>query len=270
MPPGPALSRGSECALGVRHGGGTLTCGELDFGADPATADPGPPPGILLGGPPGQPAGGLETAEGEVVGGQPEEGVGSGACGVEAVRIGVALEPGGFGEGLTVEGTGLPVPAQLPPVGPEGAGGKGGHEGVGAAPEGTEEARGGGVPALCPEHDGGEQPFPRAATPTQGGGIGQRITPERGGPQGGFVHPSFLAAGTDKNMIGTGVLHHAAGPLPGRGLRNVVRPDFGNACPAGRGWRRSLRCHERVVHDIRRQERVVHDAEGGRGPEGRE
>ncbi len=222
VPPRTALSRGFECALGVRHGGGTLTCGELDFGADPAAADPRPPAGVLLGGPAGQPSRGGEPAEGEVVGGQPEEGVGTRARRVEAVRIGIALEGGGFGEGLAVEGAGPPVPAQLPPVRRERAGGKGGHQGLAAAAEGVQEGRSGRVPALRPEHDGGEQPFPRAAVAAQGGGIGQRIAPERGGPQGGFVHPSFLAAGTDKNMIETGVLRHAReldGPHPPLGLR---------------------------------------------------
>jgi hypothetical protein len=108
--------RGFECALGVRHGGGALTCGELDFGTHPAATDLGSPPGILGSGALGEPAGGGEPAQGEVVGGQAEQGVGSRPGGVEAVRVRRGFQVDGLGEGLAVESTGLAVAAQLPPV----------------------------------------------------------------------------------------------------------------------------------------------------------
>ena len=288
MPPRTPRDGGFQSPPGVRHGGGALTCGELDFGADPATADGGPPPGILGCGSPGEPARGGEAAEGEVVGGQAEQGVGAGAGGVEAVgvargggcragddgcraggdgggtgsgrragsgtaggfragartgsgcraggafraevsprsgcrpdsrtkgtsraEISTGPEEGGFREGLTVERAGLAVATQLPPVRRQGAGGEGGRDRVAVVPESAEERGRGGVPALGAEDDRGEQPFPRAAGPAHDGGIGQRIAPERGGPQGGFVHPSFLLGGTDKKHDRT----TAARPLEGR------------------------------------------------------
>lgn len=124
VPPSTAGFGRFECALGVRHGGGALTCGELDLGPDPAAADPGSPPIVLAGRTLGEPASGTEAPEGEVVGGQAEEGIGSRAGGVETVRVGAAVSAGCFREGLTVERTSLPVAAQLPPVGGEGAGGE--------------------------------------------------------------------------------------------------------------------------------------------------
>ncbi|WP_329057097.1 hypothetical protein OG738_07460 [Amycolatopsis sp. NBC_01488] len=87
VPPRTPGSRGFESALGMGHGGGALTCGELDLGTDPPAADGRPPPGVLLGGSRGQPPGGGEAAEGEVVGGQAEEGIGACTGRVEAVRV---------------------------------------------------------------------------------------------------------------------------------------------------------------------------------------
>ena len=201
VPPSTPRDGGFESPFGVRHGGGALTCGEFDLRADPAPADAGPPPGVLARGPGGQPPRGSLAPQREVVGGQAEQGVGPRAGGVEAIGVGLGVEGGGFGEGLAVEGAGLAVAAQLPPVGSEGAGGEGGHHRVAVVPKGVEEGGRGGVPSLGAEDDGGEQPFPRGAGPARDGGIGQRITPERGGPQGGFVHASFLAGPTDRNMI---------------------------------------------------------------------
>lgn len=199
MPPRAPRERGFQSPLGVRHGIGALTCGEGDFGAHPAAADPAAPAGFLVRGLGGQPPRRGQPAEGEVVGGEAEEGVGSRAGGVEAVRILLGVEGGGFREGLAVERAGLAVAAELAPVRGERAGGERGGHRVAAAPEGIEERRGGGVPALGAEDDGGEQPFPRAPGPAHDGGIGQRIAPERGGPEGGFVHGSFLVGGTDKS-----------------------------------------------------------------------
>ncbi len=198
MPPRTPRPSRFERPLGVRHGGSALTCGELDLGAHPATPDPRPPPGVLAGGPLGQPPGRGEAAEGEVVGGEAEQGVGPGPGGVETVRVGTGFEARGLREGLAIEGPGLPVAAQLPPVRAEGAGGERGHEGVVAAAQRVQEGRSGGVPPLCTEHDGGEQPFPRKAIAPRDGRLRRQSTPEGGGAEVGFVHPSFVAGPTDK------------------------------------------------------------------------
>ncbi len=243
VPPSAPRERGFQSALGMGHGGGPLTCGELDLGTHPATADLGAPPGALGSCPVGEPARGGEPAQSEVVGGQAEQGVGTGAGGVEAVgvrtgfdraagftaehaglpgarvRAGTGFDGGDRGEGLTVERAGRTMATQLPPVRGEGAGGERGRHRVGVTPKGAEEGGGGRVPALGTEDDGGEQPFPRAAGSAHGGGIGQRVAPERGGPQGGFVHPSFLAGGSDKK-------HQA----PQGGLGCVWRTQGGLRC----------------------------------------
>lgn len=201
VPPRTAGLGGFESALGVRHGVGALTCGELDLGPDPAPADPGSPPGVFGRCTLGEPPRGPEPPQGEVVGGQAEEGIGSGAGRVETVGVRVAFQAGRFREGLAVEGAGLPVSAQLPPVRGEGAGGERGEEGVSFPPEDVQESRGGGVAALGAEHDRGQQPRPGGTGTARDGGIGQRMAPEGGGAEGGFVHPSFLAVTTDKIRI---------------------------------------------------------------------
>jgi hypothetical protein len=201
VPPRTAGLGGFESTLGVRHGGGALTCGELDLGPDPASAYLGPPPGVFGRCTLGEPPRGPEAPEGEVVGGQAEEGIGSGTSCIEAVGVWVALEAGRLREGLAVEGAGLAVAAQLPPVGGEGAGGEGGEDGVSFPPEDVQESRGGGVAPLGAEHDRGQQPRPGGTGTARDDGIGQRKAPEGGGAEGGFVHPSFVAVSTDKIRI---------------------------------------------------------------------
>ncbi|MGW7531948.1 hypothetical protein [Amycolatopsis sp. NPDC054798] len=56
-----------------------LTVGEFDLGTHPAAPDGRPPATVGLSGADSQAAGGGDPAQGEVVGGQAEEGVGSGA-----------------------------------------------------------------------------------------------------------------------------------------------------------------------------------------------
>jgi hypothetical protein len=103
------------------------------------------------------------------------------------------VERRGTGEGLTVECAGVFVAPQLPPVRGEGAGGEGAEKGVTRRAKRVEEGRGGRVPALGAEHDRGEQALRRGLGAAEDGRVGQRVTPEGGGSQGGFVHPSFLA-----------------------------------------------------------------------------
>ncbi len=64
-----------------------LSVGELDLGAYPSAADGRAPAPVGLGCTDGQATGGGDATEGEVVGSQAEEGVGSGTLEVQSVGV---------------------------------------------------------------------------------------------------------------------------------------------------------------------------------------